>query len=214
MITLYTHNTPNGHKVSIALEELGIAYEVKTIDVRAGAQHAPDFVALNPNAKIPVIIDSDTGLTVYESNAILLYLADKAGKLMPKAGPEYWEAMELLVFQAASIGPMYGQRAHFGFYAPDGSAYALSRYDKEGERLNAVMDRMLQARDWFLASGFSIVDIAHYGWVHTAVRMGYAIGAYPHLNAWFERVSARPAVQRGVAIPAALPPFRAPRRGE
>lgn len=118
------------------------------------------------------------------------------------------------MFQAASIGPMYGQRAHFGFYAPDGSAYALSRYDKEGERLNAVMDRMLSGRDWFLASGFSIVDIAHFGWVHTAVRMGYAIDAHPNLKAWFERVSARPAVQRGIAIPAALPAFREPRRGE
>lgn len=212
MITLITHNTPNGHKISIALEELGLPYEARTVDVRTGAQFAPDFVRLNPNAKIPVIVDDETGQVVYESNAILLYLADKAGRLVPKDGPARWEALQLLFFQAASVGPMFGQRAHFSLFAPPGLDYAAQRYVKEGERLNDVMETLLADRPWFLASGYSIVDIAHFGWLHTAVRMGFAIGARPKLADWFERMLARPAVRTGITIPAPLPDFDARRR--
>lgn len=212
MITLFTHNTPNGYKVSIALEELGLAYETRTVDVRAGEQFAPDFVRLNPNAKIPVIVDQATNQTVIESNAILLYLADKAGRLIPQAGPERWEAIQLLFFQAACVGPMYGQRAHFTFYAPPGLDYAVARYGKEGERLNDVMETLLSGREWFLASGYSIVDIAHFGWLYTAVRMGYEIGARPALIAWLERMLTRPAVRKGITIPAPLPDFAGRRK--
>lgn len=212
MITLYSHNTPNGHKVSIALEELGLPYTVEVIDVRAGAQFAPDFVKLNPNAKVPVITDQETGQTVFESNAILLYLADKAGQLLPKAGAERWEAIELLFLQAASMGPMFGQRAHFSMFAPQGLDYAVERYEKEGKRLNGVLETLLVNREWFLASGFSIVDIAQFGWVHTAVRMGFPIDGHPRLKAWFERVLARPAVQKGITVPGPLPDFASRRR--
>ena len=203
MIELYSHGSPNGHKVSIALEELELPYEVRGVDVFAGEGQSPDFKAVNANGKVPVIRDTDTDATIAESNAILMYLADKAGKLMPM-GDERWEAVELLFLQASAIGPMFGQRAYFDIMAPERVDHAIERYAAEGERLNALLDERLAGREWF-SSDYSIVDIAFYGWFFTATHMGYPIDRYSNLSAWYARVGERPAVQRGVTIPGGLP---------
>jgi GSH-dependent disulfide-bond oxidoreductase len=206
MITLYAHGSPNPHKVSIALEELGLPYETQIIDTWAGEQFSPEFTALNPNAKVPVIVDHETGHTVYESNAILLYLAEKTGKLFPTEVKQRWQGLQLLFFQAASVGAMFGQRGHFSLFAPEKPSYAVERYVKEGERLNAVLETLLTGRAYFL-NEYSIVDIAHFGWLWCSTRQGFAIDAYPNLKAWFDRVAARPAVQKGVTVPLELPDF-------
>ncbi|MCA3573216.1 MAG: glutathione S-transferase N-terminal domain-containing protein [Aestuariivirga sp.] len=210
MLTFYTHNTPNGFKVAIALEELGLDYRIERVNVHAGEQFAPAFKAVNPNAKVPVLVDDETGVATAESNAILLYLAEKTGLLLPKDRVLRQKAIELLFFQAASIGPMFGQRAHFVLFAPEALPYAINRYDTEGERLYDVLETLLEGHEWFLPE-YSIVDIAVFGWVFTAVTMGFQIGARPALNAWYARMLARPAVAKGMTIPAPLPAFRAQR---
>lgn len=205
MIDLYTHRTPNGYKISICLEELGIPYSVKEVNVMQGEQFKQEFLALNPNAKVPVIVDHETGQTVFESCAILLYLADKAGKLVPSSGKARMEAIQWLFFQAASIGPMFGQRTHFEAYAPEKIPYAIDRYTKESERLYEVIEGRLANRE-YICDEYSIVDIAHFGWIHT-VKHFFGINAeqFPKLTAWYDRIAARPAVAKGVTIPAPLP---------
>lgn len=205
MLTLYTHNTPNGHKVAIALEELGLKYNVARVNVHQGEQFAPDFAAKNANSKIPVLSDSETGVTIGESNAILLYLAEKTGRLLPTTTAGRARAVELLFFQAAHIGPMFGQRAHFSLYAPETLPYAIHRYETEGARLEQVMDTILKD-DWFLPA-FSIVDIAVFGWLHTSVSMGFDIARTPRLSAFYHRMLERPAVQKGITVPDVLPHF-------
>lgn len=207
MITLYAHGSPNPHKVSIALEELGLPYEAKVVDIWSGEQFGPDFQAINPNGKVPAIVDHETGRIVYESNAILLYLAEKGGKLIPTDPDERWEAIQLLFFQAASVGPMWGQRAHFSLFAPEKPPYAVERYVNEGERIEAVLDGLLAGHEYFLSSGYSVVDIAMFGWAWCAHHQGFAIDDHPNLKAWFDRVAARPAVQKGVVTPLPLPDF-------
>ncbi len=204
MIDLYTHNTPNGYKISICLDELDIPYTVKVVDVRQGEQFNDEFLALNPNAKVPVIVDHDTGITVFESCAILLYLADKAGRLVPSSGRARWEAIQWLFFQAASIGPTFGQRAHFALFAPQKIPYAIERYTKESERLYGILEGRLKERK-FICDQYSIVDIAHFGWVYTAQRMGFSFEQFPNLVAWHDRIATRPAVSKGVTVPAPLP---------
>jgi GST-like protein len=206
MLTLYAHGSPNPHKVAIALEELGLPYETKIVDIPRGEQFSPAFTQLNPNAKVPVLIDSDTGQTLYESNAILLYLAEKTGQLFPANGQQRWRGLQLLFLQAASIGPMFGQRAHFGLFAPEPLPYAVERYHKEGDRLTTVLESLLTEQDYFL-NDYSIVDIAHFGWLWCSTHQGFSIDAYPNLKGWFDRMAARPAVQRGVTIPLPLPDF-------
>jgi GSH-dependent disulfide-bond oxidoreductase len=206
MITLYAHGSPNPHKVSIALEELALPYETKIIDVWKGEQFSPEFVALSPNSKVPVIVDHDTRMTIYESNAILIYLADKARLLLPQDLKQRSLAMQLLFLQASSIGPMFGQRAHFSLFAPEKPNYAVNRYVAEADRLTGVMEKLLDGRDYFLDE-FSIVDIAFFGWQWTAVHQGFDLVRYPNLASWYERVSSRPAVKRGVLIPLPLPDF-------
>ncbi|NJK50661.1 glutathione S-transferase family protein [Candidatus Gracilibacteria bacterium] len=206
MITLYAHGSPNPHKISIALEEFGLPYKTEIVDVWNGDQFKPAFVALNPNSKVPVIVDYEAGQTIYESNAILLYLAEKTGKLFPKDSHERWKGIQLLFFQAASIGPMFGQRAHFSLFATEKPTYAVERYIKEGERLTTVMENMLANRKYFLDE-YSIVDIAHFGWLWCSTHQGFTIDAYPNVKAWFDRIAARPAVQKGVTVPLPLPDF-------
>lgn len=172
----------------------------------AGEANTPSFLALNPNAKVPVIVDHDTGIDLFESNAILLYLADKSGRLCPSEGPPLWEALKWLFFQASSVGPMFGQRAHFALFAPEKIAYAIRRYETEADRLCQLIDARLQTRAWFL-DDYSIVDIAHFGWTYCAVAQGFALDPYPALCAWHQRLLARPAVRRGLDALAALPDF-------
>lgn len=205
MIDLYTFKTPNGYKISICLEELGFPYSIKNVNIVEGEQFQEDFLALNPNAKIPVIVDHETGVTVFESCAILLYLADKAGKLIPASGKARWEALQWLFFQAASIGPMFGQRVHFEFYAPEKIPYVFDRYTKESERLYKVLEQRLATRE-FICDEYSIVDIAHFGWIHT-VKDFFGINSqqFPQLIAWYDRIAARHAVAKCIAIPTPLP---------
>lgn len=206
MITLYAHGSPNPHKISIALEELRLSYESKIINVWEGEQFSPEFTTLNPNAKVPVIVDHETGHTLCESNAILLYLAEKTGKLFPTDAQQRWKGVQLLFFQAASIGAMFGQRAHFSLFAPEKPTYAVERYLKEGDRLTTVLETLLTEREYFLDE-YSIVDIAHFGWLWCSTHQGFAIDSYPNLKNWFDRIAARPAVQKGVTVPLELPDF-------
>jgi GSH-dependent disulfide-bond oxidoreductase len=206
MLKLYAHGSPNPHKVSIALEELGLPYETKIVDIPNGEQFSPEFIQLNPNSKVPVLVDDETGHTLYESNAILLYLAEKTGQLFPTNLEQRWKGLQLLFFQAASIGSMFGQRAHFSLFAPEKPSYAVGRYHKEGDRLTNVLESLLTGREYFLEN-YSIVDIAHFGWLWCSTHQGFSIQFYPNLSAWFDRIAARPAVQKGVTVPLPLPDF-------
>jgi GST-like protein len=204
MIHLYSHGTPNGHKVSIALEELQLPYEIEVVDIFTGEGQSPAFLKVNPAGKIPVIRDSDNGLVITESNAILLYLADKAGQLLPGSGPERTRAIELLFMQAALVGPMFGQRSHFSMFTNETVPYGIRRYEEQGEIINALANGLLDKHDYFLPGGYSIVDIAFIGWYHAANKT-FPFNNHKHLQGWFDRVMARPAVQKGLTVPSGLP---------
>ncbi|MEO8151974.1 MAG: glutathione S-transferase family protein [Rhizobacter sp.] len=204
MITLYSHGTPNGHKVAIALEELQLPYRIELVDIFVGAGQAPAFLSLNPAGKIPVIRDEATGQLISESNAILWYLATKAGHLLPEGEAERTRAMELLFLQASLVGPMFGQRSHFSMFGPEHVPYGIRRYEEQGEIINALVDKLLAEHDHFLPSGYSIVDVAFIGWYHAANKT-FPFAHHTRLQRWFDRVMARPAVRKGVSLPAGLP---------
>ncbi|MDB4985530.1 MAG: Glutathione S-transferase [Myxococcaceae bacterium] len=206
MLHIYTHGSPNGHKVTIALEELGLPYEVKPVNVFAGEGQMPAFLALNPAGKIPVLHDTEHELVLSESNAILIYLADLAGRLLPASGRERTRAMELLFLQASLQGPMFGQRSHFSLFGPEVVPYGIERYEQQGDNFDALAERLLACHPYFLGASYSVVDIALFGWYHAAQRAGFAFTQHRALSGWYERVAARPAVQRGVTIPSGLPP--------
>jgi GST-like protein len=209
MIDLYTWKTPNGRKVSIMLEEVGLPYRVVPVDLGAGAQHAAEFLALNPNGRIPVIVDQDAPggpLTVIESGAILVHLAERTGRLFPTDVRARSETLQWLMFQMAGIGPMLGQASWFANSAPEKIPYAIQRYVNESARLFGVLDVRLAGRD-FLAGSYSIADVATYPWVAVAwpiftAMMPETVGKLGRLAAWLERVAARPAVARGMNVPA------------
>lgn len=205
MIELFTYGSTNGHKVAIALEELGFPYELRTVDVFAGEGQTPDFLALNPVGKIPVIRDREADLVLTESDAILLYLADKAGRLVPASGKERTRALELLFLQASLQGPMFGQRMHFSVFSSETIPYGIERYEEQGERIDRLTDHLLAGRHYFLGSQFTIVDIAFYAWYFAAKWAGFTFDDHPNLTAWFERIGSRPAVARGVTVPTGLP---------
>lgn len=204
MIEFFTFGSTNGYKVAIALEELGVPYEVRPINVFAGEGRSPEFLAINPAGKVPVIRDRDTGVVVSESDAILLYLADKAGRLVPGSGQERVRAIELLFLQASLHGPMFGQRMHFSIFASETVPYGIRRYEEQGDIIDKLVDHLLTGRSYFLGAEYSIVDIAFYGWYFAARRAGFTFEQHANLTAWFDRVGARPAVARGVTIPTAL----------
>jgi GSH-dependent disulfide-bond oxidoreductase len=205
VLELFTFGSTNGHKVAIAFEELGLPYEVRTVNVFAGEGRSPEFLALNPAGKIPVIRDLDADLVVTESNAILLYLADKVGHLVPSSGRARTRALELLFLQASLQGPMFGQRMHFSVFSEETIPYGIRRYEEQGETIDELVNHLLSGRAYFLGSDYSIVDIAFYGWYFAAKSAGFEFDRHVHLSAWFERVSARPAVVRGVTVPSPLP---------
>lgn len=211
VIDFYTFGSTNGHKVAIALEELGLPYEVHPVNVFAGEGQRPGFLALNPLGKIPVIRDRAADLVLTESDAILLYLADKAGRLVPAAGKERLRAIELLFLQASLQGPMFGQRMHFSIFAPQAVPDAIRRYEEQGASIDRVVDGLLAGRSYFLGDDYSIVDIAFYGWYFAAKWAGFGFEGHANLEGWFQRVASRPAVVRGVTVPAPLPAM-APRR--
>ena len=201
MIDLYTASTPNGHKVSVALEELGLPYTVHAVDLARGEQKTPDFLRLNPNGRIPVIVDRAQGdFTVFESGAILVYLAEQTGRLMPADPKGRSVVMQWLMFQMAGVGPMMGQANVFFRYFPEKIQPAIDRYQNESRRLFEVLDNRLAQAQW-LADEYSIADIAHWCWVRTHRWSGVSVEGLPHLRRWLDAMKARPACQRGIEVP-------------
>ncbi len=203
MIDLYYWTTPNGHKLTMFLEETGLPYTLKAIDISRGAQFDPDFLTIAPNNRIPAIVDrapatGDRPLAMFESGAILLYLAEKSGRFLPSNVRERWECIQWLFWQMAGLGPMAGQNHHFGHYAPEPIAYAIDRYVNETARLYAVLDRRLKGRDYIVGE-YSIADIACYPWV-LPERQRQNLAEFPELRRWKEAIAARPATQRAYAI--------------
>ena len=204
MIDLYTWPTPNGFKVSIALEEMGLEYKVIPVDIGAGDQFDPDYLKLNPNNKMPTIVDHQPGdggdpFTVFESGAILLYLADKTGSFLPTDMRGRSEVAQWLMFQMGSIGPMLGQAHHFRQYAPEPIDYAVDRYTNEANRLYAVLDRRLDGGD-YLVGDYSIADMATMPWLRRPERQGVEIDEYPNVKRWRQAILDRPAVERGLEV--------------
>ncbi|MEY2884071.1 MAG: hypothetical protein RL490_1795 [Pseudomonadota bacterium] len=199
-LTLYTAATPNGYKVSVALEELGLAYDVQRVDLGKGEQKLPDFLAINPNGRVPVLVDD--GFPIFESGAILVWLAEKTGQLMPMDAQGRSRVLQWLMFQMSGIGPMMGQANVFYRYFPEKIPAAIARYQGEGRRLFAVLDAQLADRD-YLAGDYSIADIANWCWVRTAKWSGIDTEGLPHLQRWTAAIAARPAAQRGIHIPEA-----------
>jgi len=200
MIDLYTWSTPNGRKVSIMLEEIGLAYEVHPIDIGKREQFAPDFLRISPNNKIPAIVDRDNGMSLFESGAILMYLAAKSGKLMPKEGEPYWRTIEWLMWQMGGVGPMFGQVHHFVRYNKGKAPYAEERYLEEARRLYRVLDRRLGEVE-YLAGAYSIADIATWPWVSRFEWQTIDLKQYPNVLRWYKAIAERPAVQRGYHVP-------------
>lgn len=199
MIDLYYWPTPNGHKISIMLEECGLEYRVREVDIGAGDQFAPEFLAISPNNRIPAIVDTDTGVSVFEGGAILVYLAEKVGRFLPTDTTQRFEVLQWLFWQAGGLGPMAGQLSHFVNYVQEDVPYAHRRYANEYDRLLAVMDVRLRNRD-FLAGDYSIADIASFPWVLPYRRLGNDLDNFPNLRRWFDTLKERPAVQRGVNL--------------
>lgn len=200
MIDLYTAATPNGWKISIALEELALPYTLHAIDLPGGEQHEPAFRALNPNGRIPVIVDRDADITLFESGAILIYLAEKTGRLMPANPRGRYDVLQWLMFQMGGIGPMQGQAVTFERYFDEDVPAARERYRNETRRLYEVLDGRLADRD-YLAGDYSIADIANWSWVKTHRWARIPVDGLDNLVAWIERIAERPAVERGIAVP-------------
>ncbi len=200
MITLYTWSTPNGRKASIALEELGLPYEVVPVDIGKDEQFDPDFLKISPNNKIPAIVDGD--FTLFESGAILLYLAEKAGKLLPPHGtPDYWRVVEWLMWQVGNFGPLLGQAHHFLQFNRGISEYAEKRYHGEALRLYRVLDARLAGRE-FVADTLSVADIAIWAWASRFDYQHVDIEDFPNVCRWYVQLAERPAFQRGYSVPA------------
>ncbi len=198
MITLYTAATPNGYKVSVTLEELGLAYDVRRVDLMSGEQKQPWFLALNPNGRIPVIVDD--GFAVFESGAILIYLAEKTGRLMPADPHGRSRVIQWLMFQMGGIGPMMGQANVFFRYFPERIQPAIDRYHGEVRRLFGVLDGHLKHHEW-LAGEYSIADIANWCWTRTARWSGVDPEPFEHMSRWHRAIASRPAAMRGIAVP-------------
>lgn len=198
MIELYTWKTSNSQKVNIAVCELGVDFTVHPIDINAGAQKTADYLAINPNGKVPAIRDLDTGITLFESGTILLYLAEKAGKLMPEKPRDRWTAVQWIMWQMSSIGPVGGQMNHFRD-DPSRGAYALERFSKEFRRLLSVLDGQL-ARSDYLAGDYSVADISVWPWLSRFPRMGIDLNETPAVARWYTAIAERPAVRAGFQI--------------
>jgi GST-like protein len=204
MIEAYSWATPNGHKIHIMLEELGLEYKAIPIDIGAGDQFTPEFLAISPNNKIPAIIDSDgpdgKPLALFESGAILFYLAEKTGKFLPLDPVGRYTTMQWLMFQMGGVGPMLGQAHHFRIYAPEKIEYAVNRYSNEAKRLYGVMDKQLGVTRYLAGNDYSIADIATFPWTRSWKNQGIELDEFPNVRRWFDEISARPAVIRGVEV--------------
>jgi len=200
MIDLYTWTTPNGRKVSILLEELGIDYNVHSINIGQGEQKTPEFLKIGPNNKIPVIVDSDTGVSVMETGAIMIYLAEKYGKFLPQDLQKKTEVMEWLMWQMGGLGPMLGQAHHFVHFNPGVAEYAEDRFRTEVARLYGVLDARLAGRD-YICDEYSIADMACWPWISRYEWQEMDLADYPNVRAWYQRLLARDAVQKGYHVP-------------
>lgn len=203
LLKLYFWPTPNGRKITIFLEEAGLAYEIHPVDIGKGDQFKPEFLMISPNNKMPAIVDPDgpggNPIAMFESGAILMYLADKTGQFLPRETRARYDVLQWLMFQIAGIGPMLGQTHHFREYAPEKIKYAINRYTNEAVRLYGVMDRQLATREHF-AGDYSIADMAIYPWIASHDHQGQDLNDFPHIKHWFEHLAARPAVRRGMAV--------------
>jgi GSH-dependent disulfide-bond oxidoreductase len=208
MIDVYSWATPNGHKVHIMLEECGLQlgrdWRVHPINIGAGDQFQPDFLKISPNNKIPALVDPEgpdgQPISLFESGAILLYLAAKTGQFLPKTDRAKYEVLQWLMFQMGGVGPMLGQTHHFRIYAPEKIAYAINRYTNEAKRLYGVMDKQLSTHRYIAGDEYTIADIAIFPWLRSWQNQGIDWADYPRLKAWFDEIAARPAVQRGVQV--------------
>jgi GSH-dependent disulfide-bond oxidoreductase len=200
MIDLYTWTTPNGRKVSILLEELGLEYTVKPIDIANGEQSTHEYLAINPNSKIPAIVDHETGMTLIESGAIMLYLADKYRRYIPQDFAGRWKTIQWLMWQMGGVGPMLGQVHHFVHFNPGKAAYAEERFSKEAYRLYGVLEGLLKSQD-FVVGGYSIADIALWPWVSRFEWQKIDLTEFPHVKSWYLRIADRAPVQRGYDVP-------------
>lgn len=206
MIDLYYWPTPNGHKATIALEEMGLAYTVKPVNILAGEQHVANFAALSPNTRIPAIIDHDgvsgAAHTVFESGAILMYLAEKSGQFWPADAAARSDVVQWLFFQCANVGPMFGQCGHFRGYAPEKIDYGINRYCGETVKLYGVMDRVLGMRAYLAGAEYSLADMATYPWCAPNIRALHdiEIDQFPNVRRWVNAIESRPAVKRGMAV--------------
>ena len=203
MIELYTWATPNGRKVSIALEELGLPYRVHAIDISRGEQHTPEFTAISPNQKIPAMVDTESGISLMESGAILLYLAEKTGRLLPSEPTQRWATIQWLMWQKGGLGPMLGQAHHFLKFNPGKSSYAEERYHREAKRLYGVLDRQLAVSQFVAGDQYTIADIASFPWVSRFEFQGIELGDFPYVRAWYLGIARRPTVAAGYAVPVA-----------
>ena len=203
MIDVYSWPTPNGHKIHITMEELGLPYNVHAVDIGAGDQFKPEFLKISPNNRIPAIVDQEgpkgKPMALFESGAILIYLAEKTGKLLAAKGNARYTAITWLMFQMGGVGPMLGQAHHFRAYAPEQYPYAIDRYTNEAKRLYGVLDRRLGEAE-YLAGEYGIADIAIFPWIRGAENRGVDIAEYLNVKRWFDEINARPAVQRGVQV--------------
>jgi GSH-dependent disulfide-bond oxidoreductase len=212
MIQVYSWATPNGHKVHVMLEECGMRlgrdWEVFPVNIGSGDQFKPEFLAISPNNKIPALVDPNgpdgKPIALFESGAILLYLAGKTGKFLPKTDRLKFDVLQWLMFQMGGVGPMLGQAHHFRLYAPEKIPYAVDRYTNEARRLYGVMDRQLQKSKFIACNQYTIADIAIFPWLRSWQNQGIDWADYPHLKKWFDLISARPAVKRGVEVLAHL----------
>jgi GSH-dependent disulfide-bond oxidoreductase len=200
MITLYTDDTPNGHKIAIALEELALDYRVRPVDLGAGEQHSPAFLAISPNNKIPVIVDEDEELSIFESGAILVHLADKAGRLLPSNGAQRSVVLQWLFMQVGSVGPMLGQLWWFRHGTSEANPQALERYEREARRIYGVLERRLGASPFVGGPAYSIADIAMFPWLRSHGELGLALDDYASVRRWLDEIESRPAVQRGLNL--------------
>jgi len=199
MIDLYYWPTPNGRKISIMLAECGLEYKLIPVDIGAGDQFKPEFLRISPNNRMPAIVDKETGISVFEGGAILMYLGEKTGQFLPKDPAGRYEVLQWLFWQAGGLGPMAGQLSHFVSYTKEPVPYARERYGNEYERLLAVMEVRLRDRD-FLAGAYSIADMAAFPWVIPYRRYGVDLDRFSNVRRWFDTIKARPAVQRGVDV--------------
>ncbi len=205
MIDLYTWPTPNGHKIHIMLEECGLPYAVHAIDIGAGDQFKPEFLRISPNNKMPAIVDSDgpdgKPISLFESGAILIYLAGKTGRFMPRSTRGKYEVLQWLMWQMGGFGPMLGQAHHFRIYAPERIQYAYDRYSNEAQRLYGVLDRQLEKTGAYIAGKqYSIADMATWPWARSWQNQGIELDKFPAVKRWFETIAERPAVKRAITV--------------